>query len=108
MSQAPKLKGLNYPGKLKQCTTTHFPGAYIGIIHSFAALYLSSRSVFIRTRGGGLKTGKNVWMSFMMTPFAKKYKLKRKCEKSKSVVNITMKNKCIFSTSSPGREIRSS
>ena len=31
LSQAPKLKGLHYPGKLGQCTTAHFPGAYLGI-----------------------------------------------------------------------------
>ena len=31
LSQAPNLKGLHYPGKLGQCTTTHFPGAYLGI-----------------------------------------------------------------------------
>ena len=31
LSQALKLKGLHYPGKLEQCTTTHFPGAYLGI-----------------------------------------------------------------------------
>ena len=31
LSQAPKLKGLHYPGKLGQCTTAYFPGAYLGI-----------------------------------------------------------------------------
>ena len=31
LSQAPKLKGLHYPSKLGQCTTAHFPGAYLGI-----------------------------------------------------------------------------
>ena len=31
LSQAPKLKGLHYPGKLGQCTTAHFPGAFLGI-----------------------------------------------------------------------------
>ena len=31
LSQVPNLKGLHYPGKLGQCTTAHFPGAYLGI-----------------------------------------------------------------------------
>ena len=38
LSQAPKLKGLHYPGKVGQCTTAHFPGAYLGINFAFGSL----------------------------------------------------------------------
>ena len=31
LNKSPKLKGLHNPGKLGQCKTAHFPGAYLGI-----------------------------------------------------------------------------